>query len=190
MNSEILVDSSKDSEWITNSEIYSHKQGFEVCLILLKRDGRGIVNSRLRKYPERKPETIISNWVQKMKTSSSQFEAFNGKKIEVYYEELASDPKNVIQEICATFSLSYSESIFQLNKRNYHPFGGNNGTQYLFSDGNIGLGHHVKDYYENHSGKIEPDMRWKRELSKENKDLFEHIVGEFNEDYIWKAEVK
>ena len=149
VDSKILIDSTKDLNWIETSKEHAIKSGFEVVLVFLKRDGRAVVNSRIRKYPERDPEQIISNWIEKIQSTTSYFDKFSGLKMKVEYEKLSESPENTLQNICETLNLKFAAEALDLTKHEHHPFGGNNGTQYLLSSGGIKLNERVKSYYEN-----------------------------------------
>lgn len=176
VDSNILIDSTKDLNWINSSGNYAHNTGFELLLIFLKRDGRAVVNSRIRKYPERDPEKVISNWIEKIQSTNSYFEEFEGLKYEINYEELTRCPEKSLKELCDSMNLKFSENALDLTKHEHHPFGGNNGTQYLLSNGNIKLSNRVKSYYQNHSGGIEPDERWKDELSEIHLNMYNDMT--------------
>ena len=177
MSADILIDSTKDIGWITSSANYASISGFESCLIFLYRDGRAVVNSRIRKYPNQEPVEIIRNWQSKIKETSIYFEQFKGPKIKVDYDDLTTDPESTLEQICQSFGMNFDNQALNLSDAEQHPFGGNNGTQYLLSRGSVELQDRVKSYYANHSGGIEPDLRWKHELSAENLSLFESMVN-------------
>ncbi|WP_412545754.1 hypothetical protein [Maricaulis sp. MIT060901] len=65
------------------------------ALLFLTRDGRAVVNSRIRKYPERDPSDQIRQWADKIGTSETLFNAFDGPKMRVRYEKLATGPEVV-----------------------------------------------------------------------------------------------
>jgi hypothetical protein len=181
-----LIDSTKNIQWLRDSYDHCINAKLKVKLIFLLRDGRGVINSRIRKYPERDPATQIQDWWNQMVSSENYYAQFKGPKIRVHYEALASHPEKAVREICQAFELPYQPDILQFGKKEMHPFGGNNGTQYLFGASGIQLHDRVKSYYEKHPKKIQPDHRWKKELKKEHLELFASIIQDQNEKYIWK----
>ena len=188
VNASILIDSTKNIKWIKDSMSFAKKSGFRTGLILLQRDGRGVVNSRVRKYPEKSSEEMIKAWMDQMENSEALFEAHPGPKVRVRYEDLATNPNETIKAICKAFDMPYDDSMLDISSKEHHPFGGNNGTQYLMSSGKITLNERVKQYYEKHSGGIELDLRWKEELSNEHLNLFHSLAGELNTTYAWTEE--
>jgi hypothetical protein len=146
------------------------------------------VNSRVRKYPEKASEEMIKAWMDQMENSEALFEAHAGPKVRVQYENLATNPNETTERICKAFDVPYNESMLDISSKEHHPFGGNDGTQYLMSTGKIALSERVKQYYETHPGGIELDLRWKEEMSNEHLNLFYTLTGDLNKKYAWNEE--
>jgi hypothetical protein len=184
----ILIDTTKDPAWIEERTRELKAAGDGAHLVLLLRDGRAVVNSRLRKYPDRAPEDEIERWLRQVRAGIALFEAFDGLKQRIHYEELSRNPQAVIENLCAAFSLPFDPEMLAYQGKEHHPLGGNNATQFVASNGQaddgrksfVSLSGRGRPFYENLDGRIEPDNRWEREFSPSHAHLFEKIAGKFN----------
>lgn len=185
-----IVDSTKRPDWISVRAAETAASGATPILILLIRDGRAVVNSRIRKYPERPAAELIDGWLTQMAASRALFDGFAGPKVEVRYEELAAEPERVMRRVCDVAGLTFDPAMLDLATGEHHPLGGNNGTQFLATRDNgqaslVQPGERGRTYYEQHGRQIRPDMRWKTELSAENAALFEQMAGAANRACEW-----
>ena len=185
-----IVDSTKKADWIAARAAETRAAGATARLILLLRDGRAVVNSRIRKYPERDVAEMIADWLTQMAVSRALFDGFDGPKLEVHYEDLAAEPDRVMGDICAFAGLAYDATMLDISGGEHHPLGGNNGTQFLATRDNgqaslVQPGARSRTYYEQHGAAIRPDMRWKTELTAENAALFEQMAGAANRACEW-----
>lgn len=191
----VIVDTTKDERWIEARAEETRAAGGTPYLIFLTRDGRAVVNSRIRKYPERDPSDQIRQWVEKMSTSRELFEAFEGPKRELRYEDLASDTEATVRALCEWLDLDFEPGMLDFTATQQHVLGGNNGTQYLAAKAAFGdpeaafvsLTERTRSYYGEHSGGIELDLRWKSELSAEHAALFDTLAGDINAKIKWEA---
>jgi hypothetical protein len=191
----IIIDSTKQDTWIDGRAAELRKIGARPHLILLTRDGRAVVNSRIRKYPERDPATQIDDWMAQMRRSEAVFERFDGPRLVVRYEELSLATEKIARQICDLLEIDYEPTMISFAKTDHHVLGGNSGTQFIaagerFDDPNqafVSLNERTRTYYKNHHGGIELDLRWKSELSAEHAALFERLAGSFNKSMKWEA---
>lgn len=189
----IIVDSTKNPAWIRKRAAELKAAGDAAGLIFLQRDGRAVLNSRFRKYPERDAAEQIEAWKAQIAASQGVFEAFAGPKIAIRYEELATSPDTVVRAICERFGLPYADDMLAFTDGESHPLGGNTGTQFVAArdrvdgdpDAILQLTPRTKGYYANHSGDIRLDLRWKTEMSAPNLALFNALAGEFNAAMAW-----
>ena len=192
-NSSIVVDSTKNPVWIKARSNELATAGDQGALIFLQRDGRAVLNSRFRKYPERDATTQIQSWMDQISASREAFDGFTGPKIAIRYEELATQPENTIRQICDLAGLPFQPEMLAFNEGVSHPMGGNTGTQFVAARDKVAddpnailkLTPRTHDYYAKHSGDIELDLRWKTEMSAPNLALFNEMAGEFNADMAW-----
>ncbi|MEO1040249.1 MAG: sulfotransferase [Pseudomonadota bacterium] len=190
-----IVDTTKNPKWIGARAREQASLQARASLILLQRDGRAVVNSRLRKYPERDPETQIQAWVEQMQRSQVLYDAFDGPKLMLRYEELASEPESTARRLCDFAELDYDPAMLRFHEREHHPLGGNNGTQYLAAQGTAKaagapvaeLNARSRDYYAAHAPEIRLDLRWRTEMKPEHAALFARMAGEFNAPMAWDA---
>jgi hypothetical protein len=194
--SRIIIDSTKNPAWISARSNELTEAGDKAVLIFLKRDGRAVLNSRFRKYPDRDAATQIRSWMDQITASRALFDTFAGPKIEIRYEELATRPEAVIREICDVAGLTYHADMLSFRTGESHPMGGNTGTQFVAARDRIAddpnailkLTPRTHDYYAGHAGDIRLDLRWKNEMSEGNFALFNTLAGGFNADMAWGDE--
>ncbi len=185
----LIIDTTKDTDWIRARTGELKDAGDDACLVLLIRDGRAVVNSRMRKYPDRSPESEIERWLSQVKAGIELYESFDGPKLRVHYETLARDPEAVIGNLCSTFAVPFDPAMLDFQRSRHHPLGGNNATQfvaasdYVAQNGKpfVSLSDRGKPFYENLNGRIKPDTRWKQEFAASHAELFAKMAGAFNE---------
>ena len=191
----IIVDTTKKDLWINARAAELREIGAQPHLILLTRDGRAVVNSRIRKYPERDPAKQIDDWMAQMQRSETVFENFDGPKLKVRYEELSTATEKVAREICQLLEIDFEPAMLRFAQTDHHVLGGNSGTQFIaarerFDDPDkafVSLNDRTRTYYKDHHGGIELDLRWKHELSTEHTALFDQLAGSYNESMKWEA---
>jgi hypothetical protein len=191
----VIIDSTKDEDWIEARAAETVGEGGKAVLILLGRDGRAVVNSRIRKYPDRDPEAQIMDWVGKMASSEALFERWAGPKIRIRYEDLATSTEAVARALCSLIGLDYEPGMLRFSQGGQHVLGGNSGTQFIVAREQVGdpeaafvsLNDRTRDYYENHSGGIELDMRWRDELAAPHLALFERLASKANAAFKWEG---
>lgn len=191
----VIIDSTKNVDWIGERIGELRASGAGAYLLYLMRDGRAVINSRLRKYPERDPQRQIVDWMEQIQRSEELFESFDGPKLRVRYEELVSDPATGMRALCEVLDLPFESDMLRFDEFAHHPLGGNNGTQYLAARGRsddpdsapVALGDRSRSYYEGHSRGIQLDLRWKKEIQPEHLALFDRVAGQFNQPMRWEA---
>lgn len=191
----VVVDSTKNPRWIRDRVAEAAAGGARTHLVFLTRDGRAVINSRLRKYPDRPAEDQIDQWMRQIEKSETLFASFDGPRLRVRYEELATEPAATAAALCELLDISYEPGMLDFQGHDHHPLGGNNGTQYLVARARyrdpakafVTLGDRSRDYYREHDDTIRLDLRWKQEMSAENLALFEKRAGRFNEPLAWEG---
>lgn len=184
----LIIDSTKRADWIQARAAETRAGGGKAGLIFLQRDGRAVINSRIRKYPERDPASQIGQWLEQMSEAASLFACFDGPKLAVRYEAFATRPEAETRAICEAFDMAYDPLMLDYQARPHHPLGGNSGTQFVAARGAsdaLELGAARRDYYAGHPGGIRLDHRWIDELSPANAGLFETMAGKINAAYRW-----
>ncbi|MBD3212696.1 MAG: hypothetical protein GF311_08805 [Candidatus Lokiarchaeota archaeon] len=191
---EIVIDSTKKLEWVKIQLDKLTNTPSEKYLIYLLRDGRAVINSRLRKYKETHPEEIIEEWIRHMEKTNYFYQGFNGPKIQLHYEELATEPVKAIRSLCQFLGIIYEDAMLRYYNHQHHPLGGNTGTQSLIIKAQeenienqyIQLSERNKYYYSDHPLSIKLDLRWVKELDSDVIELFERKAGEINLPMKWK----
>ncbi|WP_417491567.1 sulfotransferase [Maricaulis sp.] len=187
----VIIDSTKDESWIEARAAEMNSSGQQACLIFLTRDGRAVVNSRIRKYPERGAEAQIRQWMGKMALSQALFDAFEGPKLQISYEMLSTQTETEVRRVCDLMQIEFEPSMLRFAEQSHHVLGGNSGTQFIAAktrfddpdDAFVSLTERTSGYYENHSGGIELDLRWKQELDPAHLALFNQLAGAVNAQF-------
>lgn len=189
----LMIDSSSGIDWILQQWQFLNATTAQPYLIFLQRDGRGVVNSYRRKYPERDFIQIIDKWLASIQTAQALFDQFTGDKMILHYEELASYPEIALKRTCEFLKIAYEPEMLTFEHSEYHVLGGNNGTQYWI-DKNQGnaqsrfldrMSDNNRKYYQNHNSEIVLDLRWQAELSQEQQAIFADLAGEVNRSFEW-----
>lgn len=197
----VLVDSSKQPGWFRRRLTPSYTwRDMVPYLIYMCRDGRAVVNSYLRKYPERGIANITENWKRQINEMNKFYENFlSTRRMKVKYEELATYPERVGQAICNFVDLKYEKEMVRYWTHEHHHIFGNGGTRALifryrmkFEHQSVSLQKRLNSskkyyddkYYEEVGLAIKLDLRWHRELSQEQLEVFDSIAGDANKSFI------
>ena len=189
----LMIDSTKNVKWLEKQISFLSNFKRKLYLIYLGRDGRAVINSRIRKYKDANVEDIITNWKDHIQKTNGLYRSFKGNKIKIHYEELAMNPVKVIQKLCELMKISYEPEMINYYQYEHHPLGGNVGTQSLLiraQDINrekslIHLSERNQYYYEDHPLGIKLDLRWKDELNPNIQLLFKKMTGNMNDEFEW-----
>lgn len=187
----VIIDSTKNDIWIADRIVETRAHGGRPCLFLLLRDGRAVVNSRLRKYPDRDPAQVVLEWTDQMQRAQELYDRFDGPKLRLRYEHLVTQPDLVVSAACDLLGLSYDPGMLRFHETEHHPLGGNHGPQFIAATARPAsaapiLSASARSYYQDHGPEIRLDLRWKQELSAEALDVFMKLAGDFNKIAEWK----
>ncbi len=201
---DILIDSSKQVKWIKHQLRPSyHWREITPILLYITRDGRAVVNSLLRKYPDRDIAKVTMRWKRSVEDMNKFYENFpSDERLIVSYEKLATQPSQIISNLCEFLRIKYEPAMLQYWIHDHHTTLGNLGTRSLifryraYDDLKIGqetvpknsfeqLREMHGNYYEKLGMTIKLDLRWKEELSKEQLQVFEAIAGEANRPFAY-----
>ncbi len=167
-----ICDSSKDLGWQSKQIELARERNEGIGYIWLIRDGRAVVNSRARKYPNIALETHVDEWREQMESvqkNTIELQAQGITVSTVHYEELAQHPVSELRRLCHRFGLTEDQSAVSFWLHAQHPLGGNNGTQSaLRAPG----------------AEIRLDERWRHELDEASQEIFEKLAGAFNRDLL------
>lgn len=191
----VIIDSSKKLRWIRRQMAALETAGVVPRYIFLQRDGRAVINSRVRKYPDEPPRAHVDAWVEQIRQAIEFYENLSHPKLAVRYERLASEPEATTRRICEFLEIEFIPSMLEFYVHEHHPLGGNNGTQFMVARHQgtnderpyTGLAARGRDYYQGHSPGIRLDLRWKHELEPGIAALFEQVAGDLNTPYRWEG---
>lgn len=185
----IMIDSTSNPDWIHDQCAKLAATTAQPYLIFLKRDGRGVINSYQRKYPERDLEIIIESWLKRVQKAQIFFNEFTGPKIIIHYEDLATNTCSVLQRLCEFLDIPYEPEMRDFSRQIYHILGGNNGTQFLVARHELkflkNMNLPTRHYYQTHQSDIVLDLRWQQELSPAQQQMFARLAGDINQSFAW-----
>lgn len=189
----ILVDGSKRVSWITRQLRPSWRwRDTDPVLLYIVRDGRAVVNSKLRKYPEKTIDQEVRHWQRIVDNMEALYARFPPqRRYRLHYEDLARQPERTIRALCDFLGLGFQDAMLRYWEHEHHTTFGNASTRSLiaryreqFGSGGAGGGAltHARhgSHYEQVGLAIRLDERWKRELSAEQLAVFEKLGGEAN----------
>lgn len=189
---DILVDGSKSVSWISRQvRPRWNWQGITPFLLYIVRDGRAVVNSRLRKYPDRSIEQEARHWKRVTERGNAYYDSFPAdRRYRIAYEELATRPAEVISRLCAALQIDFDPSMLRYWEHDHHTTFGNTATRSLIARYRTQFGSGAEtveitrarhgDHYDQIGLAIRLDERWKRELSEDQLAVFESIGGDLN----------
>lgn len=186
----IIIDSTKNLEWIHKQLELAEYIKLDTCLIFLKRDVRAVINSLARKYPNKPIEELIDSWYEHIRETKELFTDFKGKKIEIYYEDLTLNPDQIIERLCAFLEIDYEPEMKNYYHKDHHSIGGNIGTHYLLLKAKNYeeewlLTKRNEYYYRDHPLSIKLDERWKFELDKGIEKIIIERAGPLFSEFNW-----
>lgn len=176
-----LVDSSKNVAWHRAQLRWKAQwRGVQPTLLYLARDGRAVVNSYLRKYPERTIASVTQWWMRDKVERDQLWKDFPGPRYRMRYEDLAQNPSVEIRKLCAFLGVSFQPAMIDFWNFDHHLIGGNRVTRsQLNSDVTPGSWH--TGYYDG-PPTIRLDLRWREELAPDAQEHFERYAGALNRE--------
>jgi hypothetical protein len=191
----VVIDSTKKTDWLAQQIRVIQSTSATPYLIFIQRDGRAVVNSRIRKFPERDSQDIIQEWMTRIQQTKALFTQFPHRKLSIHYEELSTHPEAVVRNVCECLEIDYEPTMLRYYEQEHHVLGGNDGTQFLLTKAQthrresavIELSERRKQYYQGHSLDIQLDLRWKDEMDPKVEQLFNCMAGDVNRDLQWEA---
>jgi len=186
----ILIDSTKNLDWISRQLKNIKNVRISSLMIFLKRDLRAVINSMARKYPNRTLERLINDWINQITETKKFYNSFQGKKIEIFYEDLTLNPDKVIHDLCHFLEISYEPGMKEFYYKDHHAIGGNIGTHYLLikarnSEDNWMLTERNEYYYRDHPFSIQLDERWKTELDPQDQEKIASKTNSLFKEFSW-----
>lgn len=187
----VIVDSTKRVDWIRARRAELDRAGVPHKLLFLVRDGRAVVNSRVRKYPDRDPVEHVREWAAHVAATDALVRERPEDALEVRYERLATEPEATVRRVCAFLGLAYDPAMLAYERHEHHPLGGNTGTQSVVARAKgapmVKVPARSADFYGGLRGGFALDLRWRDELPSEVLRAFEAHAGELDARFRWDA---
>lgn len=173
-----------------------------VKLVHLLRDGRAVMASVLRKYPDRPPRRAARQWAHEIRKAQRVIRGFDAPHVHrMHYEQLASNTEAELRRLCEFIGLPYNPAMMTPWSDDLHYLGGNLGTLYSIAQKRgVEL---PPDPRETEREKFNPnwdlpfyrrqdpskliDERWKREITLRHRLVFALIGGRLNCKYGYPA---
>jgi hypothetical protein len=155
---EIIVDSSKD--YLKGCGIYlSHPENTKI--ILLSRDGRGVLYSNMKRNFDKKRSIIRWRNYYSRCLGLIKKHVPDQDIIYVKYEDLVKNPAEEVASICERIGVDFEQTMLDFTSHVHHI---TNGNDMRFSK----------------SSEIRADFAWHEKLNSDDYRDFENIAGEVN----------
>lgn len=158
VGTDMVVDSSKS--YLVAAALY-RKRPDKVRVILLRRDGRGVMYSQIKRQRSRKRG--LNSWMKYYTRAIPLLETVVSPEHLLYvkYEDLATQPEEELRRICHFIDLDYQAAMLDYTGSVHHNA---NGNDVRFST----------------TSTIRLDTLWEEELSVEDQLFFERSAGTLN----------
>ncbi len=154
----IFIDSSKNPAAITHLPKYL-KCDFK--LIFLVRDGRGVLNSFIKKKRNIPEKKVIQNWVKTNNQIERLSKEFSKKNVFLLnYDHFCKCPTEIMKNLCIFLGVDFEEDIFKYYEKDHHIIG--------------------NPMRLNLKKEIIYDDSWKKSLNACQLDLFNKVAGKEN----------
>lgn len=132
-----------------------------VRLVFLKRDGRAVAHARMRRTGCSMRQAAAIWAAEQRKQRLVRMSIPRSRILELRYEELCSNPVDVLSRICRYVGLSYEPGMLDFRGERHNV--GGNPMRYRADENQIRL-----------------DERWRRELPARDEATFDEIAGKIN----------
>ncbi|NER84957.1 MAG: sulfotransferase [Leptolyngbya sp. SIO1D8] len=189
----LLVDSSKYPDWVARRlDAREFRKGpMQGYVIHAVRDGRAVLNSYLRAYPDITIETVSQRWLANLEKCERLYETLPSHRcLQMQYEALATEPTKIMQDVCSFLEIPFEPAMLEYWQHDHHYIAGSRSARALIAryrnqpvPSNTQEVH--GDYYAKMDLTIKLDQRWRQELQAEQLDQFHAIVGDRNKPFEW-----
>jgi len=154
-NVDVVVDSSKT--YLEAIALYQQNPD-EVRILLLSRDGRGVMYSNMKRKLGRRKGLI--GWKHYYSRALLLLNKLVDKEhfLHVHYEDIAQNTANELKRICEYINLDFEHEMIDFTGHEHHI---TNGNDMRFSE----------------SSEIKLDTSWETSLSKKDRKFFERVAG-------------
>ncbi|MEM6823128.1 MAG: sulfotransferase [Verrucomicrobiota bacterium] len=190
---ELLIDSSKYPDWVAQRlNAREFRQGIiDYYVIHVVRDGRAVLNSYLRAYPDQTAESISQRWLSNFMQCEQVFESLPAnKRLRLRYEALATEPTAVMSDVCNFLNIPFEPDMLEYWKHEHYYIAGSRSARALIARYQnkpvpAGATEVHGNYYAEMDLTIKLDQRWRDELSEEKLKTFHDIAGDYNRPFEW-----
>lgn len=191
----LLVDSSKYPDWVArqlnNREFRQNR--LQAYVIHAVRDGRAVLNSYLRAYPDLTVDEVSRRWLDNLDQCDRVYNSLPlEQRMQVRYEALATDPTGIMQAVCTFLDIPFEPAMLEYWQHEHHYIAGSRSARALiarYRDQPVASNTQAVhgDYYSSMDLTIRLDQRWKHELDADKIDRFYALVGDRNAPFEWDA---
>ncbi|HEU0030816.1 MAG TPA: sulfotransferase [Kofleriaceae bacterium] len=139
---------------------------FDLRVVHLVRDARGIVHSYTKKY--KVVRYGLSKWLKSNAGAMALQPRFGDRWMRVRYEDLVTDPAATLAQICSLMGLAYDPQMLRYRDHTWLGLGGNRMAK--STDSTIRL-----------------DEKWRREMPKRDQRIVNLVGGALNRYYGYGA---
>lgn len=159
---------------VNSSKVYRYGVGMymsrpqETRFVLLRRDGRGVMYSRMKNGLDRNEG--VQAWINYYSRSLKLLEKYVKPEhvLHLKYEEIASNPTAELARICLFLGLDFKPEMLDFRDKKYHVLNGNG----MRMSG---------------SSEIRLDEKWRSGLSKDDLAYFQKHAGHINRELGYEA---
>jgi hypothetical protein len=156
----IFLDSSKDP---IRLKYLLRVKSFDIKVIHMIRDGRGVMNSAMKRL-KCSPEEGVTEWVRREEEVSRVLGKVPGDhKLMLRYEDLCADPDKELERVFRFLGVVPEDANLDFRSVEHHILG--NAMRF------------------EKTSEIKQDTKWMRELTPEQIEIFERIGGALNRKY-------
>jgi len=186
---EILVDYSKSLSYARfHAAVLRAHRSVQPVLVWNIRDGRAVLNSYLRKYPDTDIDEWASAWAASMEKTEGYYHDYAGPKAIVQYQQLSHDPEATVRALCQTLGLEFEVDMLSYWTKDHHIAFGNAGTRSLISRYRSSIAADSwradapvdESFYNDIGLSIRPDIRWQSELPTDAAERFGRRADQVN----------
>lgn len=190
----LLVDSSKYPDWVEQrlGAREFRQNELQAFVIHTVRDGRAVLNSYLRAYPDQTVDQISRRWLKNLQDCEQVYATLApDRRMQVRYEVLATNPENTMRQVCDFLQVPFEPAMLDYWKHEHYYIAGSRSARALIARyhqqpvaSNTQAVH--GDYYYKMDLTIKLDQRWRQELDPQKIERFYEIVGDRNRPFEWE----
>ncbi len=156
--------------------------------VLVVRDGRAVIRSYCRYYPEADYLDVVKDWFYPS-AATFPFDPSVEDRLSVRYEDAVADQGGFLERVGGFLGLEYSDGASRFWEFDHHATAGNGGTlgtvrRFQGRPFNGPDSEYREEKYQQLLRKTDDtvlDRRWESDLGDRDRLIFDHYCGEINE---------